>query len=40
VKIRYLIANAYPVGGTIRTTLTMASALAERGQDVEVVSLL
>jgi hypothetical protein len=36
--IRYLIANAYGAGGTIRTTLGMASHLAA-AHDVEVVSV-
>lgn len=40
VQIRFLITNAYGGGGTIRTTLTMASALARRGHDVEVASVL
>jgi glycosyltransferase involved in cell wall biosynthesis len=39
VQIRFLITNAYGGGGTIRTTLTMASALARRGHDVDVVSV-
>ena len=39
VKIRFLIANAYSVGGTIRTTFNTASALADR-HDVEIVSVL
>jgi glycosyltransferase involved in cell wall biosynthesis len=39
VKIRFLIANAYSVGGTIRTTFNTASALADR-HEVEVVSVL
>lgn len=39
MQIRFLITNAYGGGGTIRTTLTMASALARRGHDVEVVSV-
>jgi hypothetical protein len=38
-KIRYLLMNAYTVGGTVRTTFTMAGELAERGHDVEIVSV-
>ena len=40
MKIRLLIANAYVGGGTARTTLSTASALARRGHDVEIVSVL
>jgi glycosyltransferase involved in cell wall biosynthesis len=40
VKIRFLIANAYPVGGTIRTTINTANALSDRSHDVEIVSVL
>jgi glycosyltransferase involved in cell wall biosynthesis len=36
--IRFLIADAYPVGGTIRTTFMTAGQLAER-HEVEVVSV-
>ena len=39
MKIRFLIANAYAVGGTIRTTFNTAAALADR-HDVEIVSAL
>jgi glycosyltransferase involved in cell wall biosynthesis len=39
VQIRFLIANAYSVGGTIRTTFNTAAALADR-HDVEIVSVL
>ena len=37
--IRFLIMNAYTVGGTIRTTFTMAGELAKRGHDVEIASV-
>jgi glycosyltransferase involved in cell wall biosynthesis len=39
VKIVFLVHNAYGIGGTVRTTLNLAAALAERHQ-VEVVSML
>jgi glycosyltransferase involved in cell wall biosynthesis len=39
VKIVFLIHNVYGIGGTIRTTLNLATALADRHQ-VEIVSML
>ncbi|WP_433421994.1 glycosyltransferase family 4 protein [Microtetraspora malaysiensis] len=38
MKIRYLIMNAYGVGGTIRTVINQANAMAAR-HDVELVSV-
>jgi glycosyltransferase involved in cell wall biosynthesis len=38
LRIRYLLMNAFSAGGTVRTTLQTAAALAER-HDVEVVSI-
>lgn len=39
MKIRLLIHNGYAGGGTCRTTLVTAGALAELGHDVQVVSM-
>jgi glycosyltransferase involved in cell wall biosynthesis len=38
-KIRFLLMNGHTVGGTVRTTFTMAGELATRGHDVEIVSV-
>src|ERR1044072_8726960 len=38
MTIRFVIMNAYAVGGTIRTTFSTAAELAKR-QDVEIVSV-
>jgi glycosyltransferase involved in cell wall biosynthesis len=38
VRIRFLIANAYGVGGTIRTTYNLAGELA-KNHDVEIISV-
>ena len=38
MRIRYLLMNAFSTGGTVRTTLQTAAALAEH-HDVEVVSM-
>ena len=38
MRITFVITNAFGSGGTIRTTLTMAAALADR-HDVEVISV-
>src|SRR5215218_4283948 len=40
MRIRLLIANAYVGGGTARTVSSTAAALAARGHDVEIVSVL
>ncbi|WP_248959215.1 glycosyltransferase family 4 protein [Sphaerisporangium perillae] len=40
MKIRYLILHAYGMGGTIRTVLNQAGAMAAYGHDVEVVSVV
>ncbi|WP_083787092.1 glycosyltransferase family 4 protein [Stackebrandtia nassauensis] len=39
MKITFLVHSLYSLGGTIRTTLNTASALLDRGHDVEIVSV-
>ncbi len=39
VKITYLIHNVYGIGGTIRTVLNQAGAMATLGHDVEIASV-
>ncbi len=39
MKIRFLLMNAFAVGGTIRTTFTTAGELARLGHDVEIMSV-
>ncbi|GII29111.1 glycosyltransferase family 4 protein [Planotetraspora mira] len=38
MKIRYMLLHAYGMGGTIRTVLNQANAMAAAGHDVEVIS--
>jgi glycosyltransferase involved in cell wall biosynthesis len=40
VKIRYLMLHAYGMGGTIRTVINQANAMATAGHDVEIVSVV
>ncbi|MFD0558293.1 glycosyltransferase family 4 protein [Stackebrandtia endophytica] len=40
MKITFLVHAMYGLGGTIRTTLNTASALADRGHEVEIVSVV
>lgn len=40
MKITFLVHAMYGLGGTIRTTLNTASALADRGHEVEIVSVM
>ncbi|UCM86984.1 glycosyltransferase family 4 protein [Streptomyces marincola] len=40
MKIRYLLLHAYGMGGTIRTVITQANAMAAAGHDVELVSVV
>ncbi|ACZ91852.1 glycosyltransferase family 4 protein [Streptosporangium roseum] len=38
MKIRYMLLHAYGMGGTIRTVVNQANAMAAAGHDVEIVS--
>ena len=38
MKIRYMLLHAYGMGGTIRTVVNQANAMAEAGHEVEIVS--
>lgn len=40
MKIRYLLLTVYGMGGTVRTVLNQASAMATAGHEVEIVSVL
>ncbi|MCG5218782.1 glycosyltransferase family 4 protein [Streptosporangium sp. KLBMP 9127] len=40
MKIRYLLLHAYGMGGTIRTVVNQANAMAVAGHDVELVSVV
>ncbi|MEO3870076.1 glycosyltransferase family 4 protein [Nonomuraea sp. B12E4] len=40
MRIRYLLLHAYGTGGTIRTIVSQANAMAAAGHDVELVSLV
>ncbi|ETK33727.1 glycosyltransferase family 4 protein [Microbispora sp. ATCC PTA-5024] len=40
MRIRYLLLHAYGMGGTIRTVVSQANAMAALGHDVEIVSVI
>ena len=40
MRIRFLLLNAYAVGGTVRTVVNQANALAAAGHDVEIASVV
>ncbi|MEB8342497.1 glycosyltransferase [Streptomyces endophyticus] len=40
MKISFLLFNAYGIGGTIRSTMNLAGALAEAGHEVEIASVV
>ena len=39
MKIRFLLMNAFAVGGTIRTTFTTSGELVKLGHEVEIMSV-
>ncbi|MFC7640082.1 hypothetical protein ACFQX6_02820 [Streptosporangium lutulentum] len=40
MKIRYMLLHAYGMGGTIRTVVNQANAMAAAGHDVEIISVV
>ncbi len=40
MKIRYMLLHAYGMGGTIRTVVNQANAMAAAGHEVEIVSVV
>ncbi|WP_329084132.1 glycosyltransferase family 4 protein [Streptosporangium sp. NBC_01469] len=40
MKIRYMLLHAYGMGGTIRTVINQANAMAAAGHEVEIVSVV
>ncbi|GAB2489698.1 hypothetical protein GCM10027187_65870 [Streptosporangium sandarakinum] len=40
MRIRYMLLHAYGMGGTIRTVVNQANAMAAAGHDVEIVSVV
>ncbi|WP_425838127.1 glycosyltransferase [Streptomyces fractus] len=40
MKISFLLFNAFGIGGTIRSTMNLAGALAEAGHEVEIASVV
>lgn len=39
MKVRFLVYNAYGMGGTVRTVINMANSLISRGYDIEIISV-
>ncbi|MBB4913578.1 glycosyltransferase family 4 protein [Streptosporangium saharense] len=40
MRVRYLLLHAYGMGGTIRTVINQANAMAEAGHEVEIISVV